>query len=146
MPLGIDQNVGALVWSPLGWGRLTGKVRRGQPLHKESRLHATAQAGPAVDDERLYQVVDTLEAVARETGKCVPQTAIAWLLTRPTVSSVILGARNEAQLRDNLGAADYRLTAEQIARLDTASATMPPYPYYPYRIQEGFARLNPPVV
>jgi aryl-alcohol dehydrogenase-like predicted oxidoreductase len=146
MPLGIDQNVGALVWSPLGWGRLTGKVRRGQPLHKESRLHATAQAGPAVDDERLYQVVDTLEAVARETGKSVPQTAIAWLLTRPTVSSVILGARNEAQLRDNLGAADYRLTAEQIARLDTASATMPPYPYYPYRIQEGFARLNPPVV
>ncbi len=146
MPLGIDQHVGALVWSPLGWGRLTGKVHRGQPLPKESRLHATAQLGPAVDDERLYSVTDALEALSRETGKTVPQIAIAWLLTRPTISSVIIGARNETQLRDNLGAVDCALTAEQIGRLDAASTTMPPYPYSPYRIQEGFARLNPPVV
>lgn len=146
MPLGIDQHVGALIWSPLGWGRLTGKIRRGQPLPKESRLHATAQMGPAVDEEQLYRVTDVLEALARETGKTVPQIAIAWLLTRPTVSSVIIGARNEAQLRDNLGAADCALTVEQIRRLDAASATMPPYPYAPYRIQEGFARLNPPAI
>lgn len=146
MPLGIDQRVGALVWSPLGWGRLTGKIRRGAPLPKESRLHVTAQAGPAVDEQRLFQVIDALEAVSRETGKSVAQIAIAWLLTRPTVSSVIIGARNEAQLRDNIGAADCPLTAEQIHRLDAASATMPPYPYAPYRMQEGFARLNPPAV
>jgi aryl-alcohol dehydrogenase-like predicted oxidoreductase len=116
------------------------------PLPKESRLHVTAQAGPPVDDERLYEVVDELESLARETGKTVPQIAIAWLLTRPTVSSVIIGARNEAQLRDNLAAADCQLTAGQIRRLDAASATMPAYPYFPYRVQEGFARVNPPSI
>jgi aryl-alcohol dehydrogenase-like predicted oxidoreductase len=104
MPLGLDQKVGALVWSPLGWGRLTGKIRRGQPLPAGSRLHDTAQFGPPVEEERLYRVVEVLEAVAAETGRTVPQVALAWLLTRPTVSSVIIGARNEAQLRDNLGA------------------------------------------
>jgi aryl-alcohol dehydrogenase-like predicted oxidoreductase len=146
MPLGIDQGVGALVWSPLGWGRLTGKIRRGQPLPAGSRLHETAQWGPPVDDERLYRVVDALDAVAAETGRSVPQIAIAWLLTRPTVSSVIIGARNEAQLRDNLGAAGWSLTPDQIKRLDEASAVMPAYPYYPYRTQPAFARLNPPPV
>ncbi|MES5487522.1 aldo/keto reductase [Bradyrhizobium sp. INPA03-11B] len=146
MPLALDQGVGALVWSPLGWGRLTGKIRRGQPLPKNSRLHETAQFGPAVDDERLYTIVDALDAVAAETGRTVPQMAIAWLLTRPSVSSVIIGARDEAQLRDNLGAVGWSLSPEQIARLDKASAMMPAYPYYPYRIQEGFARLNPPPV
>ncbi|WP_407149796.1 aldo/keto reductase [Bradyrhizobium sp. ORS 86] len=143
MPLALDQGVGALVWSPLGWGRLTGKVRRGQPLPKQSRLHETAQFGPPVDDERLYAIVDALDAVAAESGHSVPQIAIAWLLTRPGVSSVIIGARDEAQLRDNLGAVGWSLTPDQIARLDQASAVMPAYPYYPYRIQEGFARLNP---
>ncbi|KIU51415.1 MULTISPECIES: aldo/keto reductase [Bradyrhizobium] len=146
MPLALDQGVGALVWSPLGWGRLTGKVRRGQPLPENSRLHETAQFGPAVDDERLYAIVDALDVVAAETGRTVPQIAIAWLLTRPSVSSVIIGARDEAQLRDNLGAVGWSLTPEQIARLDKASAVMPAYPYYPYRIQEGFARINPPPV
>jgi aryl-alcohol dehydrogenase-like predicted oxidoreductase len=146
MPLGIDQRVGALVWSPLGWGRLTGKIRRGQPLPKSSRLHASAQWGPPVDDERLYRVVDALDDVAQETGKTVPQIAIAWLLTRPTISSVIIGARNEAQLRDNLGAVGWSLSREQLAKLDKASEVMPSYPYYPYRTQEGFARLNPPPV
>ncbi|NOJ50466.1 aldo/keto reductase [Bradyrhizobium archetypum] len=143
MPLGLDQGVGALVWSPLGWGRLTGKLRRGQPLPKDSRLHETAQWGPPVEDERLYRVVDVLDEVADETGKSVPQIAIAWLLTRPTVCSVIIGARNEAQLRDNLGAVGWSLSEEQIRRLDAASDVMPAYPYYPYRTQAGFARLNP---
>jgi aryl-alcohol dehydrogenase-like predicted oxidoreductase len=143
MPLGLDQGVGALVWSPLGWGRLTGKLRRGQPLPKDSRLHETAQWGPPVEDERLYRVIDVLDEVADETGKSVPQIAIAWLLTRPTVCSVIVGARNEAQLRDNLGAVGWSLSEEQIRRLDAASDVMPAYPYYPYRTQAGFARLNP---
>lgn len=146
MPLGRDQGVGALVWSPLGWGRLTGKIRRGQPLPEGSRLHQTAEFGPPVDDERLYAVVDALDKVANETGRSVPQIAINWLLQRPTVSSVIIGARNEEQLRQNLGAVGWSLTAEQIARLDAASSVSAPYPYFPYRRQEGFARLNPPIV
>jgi aryl-alcohol dehydrogenase-like predicted oxidoreductase len=146
MPLGLDQGVGALVWSPLGWGRLTGKIRRGQILPEGSRLHQTAQWGPPVADERLFRVVDALDAVAAENGKSVPQIAIAWLLTRPAVSSVILGARNEAQLQDNLGAVGWSLPPHQIKRLDAASAVMPAYPYHPYRIQEGFTRLNPPPV
>ncbi|MET4310575.1 aryl-alcohol dehydrogenase-like predicted oxidoreductase [Bradyrhizobium sp. RT4b] len=99
-----------------------------------------------MDDERLYAIVDVLETIAAETGRTVPQIAIAWLLSRPTVSSVIIGVRDEAQLRDNLGAVGWSLSAAQIARLDEVSAVMPPYPYYPYRIQEGFARLNPPLV
>lgn len=146
MPLGRDQGVGALVWSPLGWGRLTGKIRRGQPLPEGSRLHQTAEFGPPVDDERLYAVVDVLDEIARETDKSVPQIAINWLLQRPTVSSVIIGARNEEQLRQNLGAVGWSLSAEQVARLDAASAVTAPYPYFPYRRQEGFARLNPPLV
>jgi aryl-alcohol dehydrogenase-like predicted oxidoreductase len=146
MPLGLDQGVGALVWSPLGWGRLTGKVRRGQPLPPASRLHQTAQFGPPVEDERLYRVVDALDAIAKETSRTVPQIALAWLLTRPTVASVIIGARNESQLRDNLGAVGWSLTSEHLKRLDEASAVMPAYPYYPYRTQEGFARINPPTV
>ena len=143
MPLARDQGVGALVWSPLGWGRLTGKIRRGQPLPPNSRLHATAQFGPPVDEARLHAIVEVLDTIATETARTVPQIAIAWLLSRPTVSSVIIGARDEAQLRDNLGAVGWSLSVNQIKRLDEVSAVMPPYPYYPYRIQEGFARLNP---
>jgi len=146
MPLGRHQNVGALVWSPLGWGRLTGKIRRGRSLPATSRLHATAGFGPPVEDDRLYRVVDALDVVAQEAGKSVAQVAINWLLQRPTVASVILGARNEEQLRDNLGAVGWSLSTEQIARLDAASAVEAPYPYFPYRRQAAFARLNPPVV
>lgn len=141
-PLAVEEGVGALVWSPLGWGRLTGRIRRGEPLPAQSRLHDTAQFGPPVDEARLYDVVDALAAVAAETDRTIPQVAIAWLLTRPTVSSVIIGARNEAQLRDNLGAVGWSLTADQLARLDAASDVMPPYPYYPYRTQAGFAKLT----
>ncbi|RWP38033.1 aldo/keto reductase [Mesorhizobium sp.] len=146
MPLGLDQGVGALVWSPLGWGRLTGKIRRGEPLPEKSRLHDTASFGPPVEDELLYRVVDALEAVARETGKTVPQIAINWLLQRPTVASVIIGARTEEQLRQNLGAVGWSLTSDQIKTLDAASAVTAAYPYFPYRRQEGFARLSPPAV
>jgi aryl-alcohol dehydrogenase-like predicted oxidoreductase len=146
MPLGRDEGVGALVWSPLGWGRLTGKIKRGQPLPEGSRLHETASFGPPVEDEHLFRVVDALEDVAGEAGKTVPQVAINWLLRRPTVSSVIIGARNEEQLRQNLGAVGWSLTPEQVARLDAASEVTAPYPHFPYRRQDGFARLNPPAV
>ena len=143
MPLGLDQGVGAVVWSPLGWGRLTGKIRRGQPLPANSRLHKTADAGPQVDDEYLFRVVDALDEVGQEVGKSIPQVAINWLLRRPTVSSVIIGARDEAQLRQNLGAVGWALTPEQVAKLDAASAVTLPYPYWH---QGGFAERNPPPV
>ena len=146
MPLAADQGVGAMVWSPLGWGRLTGKIRRGTGLPAGSRLHDTASFGPPVEDEHLFRVVDALDAVAAETGKTVPQVALNWLLQRPTVSSVIIGARNEEQLRQNLGAVGWSLSVDQIASLDRASAMSAPYPHFPYRRQEGFARLNPPMV
>jgi aryl-alcohol dehydrogenase-like predicted oxidoreductase len=145
MPLAKDQGIGAMVWSPLGWGRLTGKVRRGEPLPAGSRLHETASFGPPVEDEHLYRVVDALQVVAEETGKTVPQIAINWLIQRPTIGSVIIGARNEEQLRQNLGAVGWALTTNQIAALDKASSVTAPYPYFPYRRQEGFARLNPPL-
>ncbi|WP_276199514.1 aldo/keto reductase [Chelatococcus sp. XZ-Ab1] len=146
MPLAQDQGVGALVWSPLGWGRLTGKIRRGAPVPAGSRLNETADFGPPVPEERLYRVVDALDEIAAETGRTVPQIALNWLIARPTVASVIIGARNEAQLRDNLGAVGWHLTAEQMAKLDAASRVTPPYPHFPYHRQEGFARLNPPMV
>lgn len=142
MPLGLDQKVGAVVWSPLGWGRLTGKIRRGQPLPQTSRLQSqlVKDIGPPIPDEYLYRVVDALDQVAQETGKTVPQIALNWLLQRPSVSSVIIGARNEEQLRQNLGAVGWNLTAEQVAKLDAASATTPAYPYWH---QRGFAERNP---
>jgi len=140
MPLGVDQQVGAVVWSPLGWGRLTGKIRRGQPVPAGSRLHKTAERGPQIEDEYLYQVVDALEAVAAETGKSVPQIALNWLLRRPTVASVIIGARDEEQLRQNLGAIGWALTPEQVAKLDAASDRPPVYPYWH---QRGFTERNP---
>ncbi|WP_327665825.1 aldo/keto reductase [Streptomyces sp. NBC_00498] len=146
MPLAKEEGVGAVVWSPLGWGRLTGKIRRGQPLPADSRLHQTAQFGPPIEDEHLYRVMDALDEVAEETGKAIPQIAINWLLRRPTVSTVLIGARNEEQLTQNLGAIGWELTSEQVAKLDAASEVKAPYPYYPYRTQDGFRQLNPPTV
>jgi aryl-alcohol dehydrogenase-like predicted oxidoreductase len=140
MPLALDQGVGAVVWSPLGWGRLTGKIRRGAPLPATSRLHKTAEAGPQVEDEYLYRVVDALEEVGREAGKSVPQVALNWLLQRPSVSTVVIGARNEEQLRANLGAVGWSLTPAQMAKLDAASARPKTYPYWH---QEQFAERNP---
>jgi aryl-alcohol dehydrogenase-like predicted oxidoreductase len=143
MPLALDQHLGTIVWSPLGWGRLTGKIRRNQPLPATSRLHQTAEQGPQVSDEYLYTVVDALDQVAEETGKTVPQVALNWLLQRPTVSSVIIGARNEQQLRQNLEATGWNLTPEQVAKLDSASDVLPAYPYWH---QRQFASRNPPPV
>lgn len=132
MPLGLDQGVGAVVWSPLGWGRLTGKLRRGAPLPLNTRLQnpLTAKGGPQVAEEYLYKVVDALDEVAEECGKSVPQIALNWILQRPTVSTVIIGARNEAQLRENIEAVGWNLTADQVKKLDTASAQPLAYPYW----------------
>ena len=140
MPLGLDQGVGALVWSPLGWGRLTGKIRRGQPLPAESRLHKTSEQGPPVADAHLYKVVDALEEVAKETGKNITQVAINWVVQRPSIATVILGARNEQQLRQNLGVVGWSLSPEQVAKLDSASDVTPIYPYWH---QRQFVERNP---
>jgi aryl-alcohol dehydrogenase-like predicted oxidoreductase len=145
MPLALDQGVGAVVWSPLGWGRLTGKIRRGQPKPETSRLNnqKTVDVGPPVPDEQVYRIVEAIDEIAAETGKTVPQIALNWLLQRPSVSSVLIGARNEEQLRQNLDAIGWNLTAEQVARLDEASATTKAYPYWH---QQNFAERNPPPV
>jgi aryl-alcohol dehydrogenase-like predicted oxidoreductase len=142
MPLGLDQGIGAVVWSPLGWGRLTGKIRRGQPPPPESRrnVRESNDIGPPADEEYLYKVVDALDAVAAETGRTVPQVALNWLLQRPSVSTVIIGARNEQQLKDNLGAVGWNLTSDQVKKLDQASAVTMPYPYWH---QRQFKERNP---
>ncbi|MCU1330296.1 MAG: putative oxidoreductase, aryl-alcohol dehydrogenase like protein [Bryobacterales bacterium] len=140
MPQALAEGLGALIWSPLGWGRLTGKIRRGQPLPETSRLHKAADLGPTVPDELLYRVVECLEALGAEIGKSVPQVALNWLLRKPTVASVIIGARNEQQLRDNLAAASFVLTPEQVAKLDEASQVPVGYPYWH---QRQFQNRNP---
>ena len=142
MPLGLDQKVGAVVWSPLGWARLTGKIRRSRPLPPVSRLQSqfNRDIGPQVSDEYLYSVVDVVDEIAIETGKTVAQIALNWLLQRPTVSTLVIGARNEKQLRDNLGAVGWNLTAEQMKRLDAVSAVPLTYPYWH---QKGFSERNP---
>ncbi len=140
MPLGLDQRVGTMVWSPLGWGRLTGKIRRGTGLPETSRLHKSAEWGPPVDDEYLFKVIDALDEVSKETGKTVPAVALNWLLQRPTVASIIIGARNEEQLKQNLDAATWNLTKEQVEKLDKASATNKIYPYWH---QAQFIERNP---
>src|SRR5580658_718443 len=142
MPLALDQKVGTVVWSPLGWGRLTGKIRRGQPLPEVSRLQSQAvvDAGPPIADEYVHSIVEAIDSVAEETGKTVPQIAINWLLQRPTVSTVIIGARNADQLQQNLGAVGWTLTAEQIAKLDAASERTLAYPYWH---QRQFVERNP---
>jgi aryl-alcohol dehydrogenase-like predicted oxidoreductase len=145
MPLGLDQGVSAVVWSPLGWGRLTGKLRRGSPPPETSRLRSKIanDKGPPVSDELLFRVVDALDEVSKQTGKSIPQVALNWLLQRPTVANVIVGARDENQLRQNLGAVGWNLDAAQVAKLDAASAVMPAYPYWH---QAQFADRNPPPV
>jgi aryl-alcohol dehydrogenase-like predicted oxidoreductase len=139
LQLGRDQGVGALVWSPLGWGKLTGKIRRGQPALPGSRAHDIAGTGPKYDEERLFKIVDTLDSLASETGKTIPQIALNWLLQRPTVSSVIIGARNEEQLKQNMGAVGWKLTPQQIAILETVSDVPAAYPVWH---QRQFPMLN----
>jgi aryl-alcohol dehydrogenase-like predicted oxidoreductase len=142
MPLALDQGVGAVVWSPLGWGRLTGKIRRGAELPKDSRLQSSVVVGggPQVEDEYLFKVIDALDEVAKETGKTVPQIALNWLLQRPSVATLVIGARNEDQLKANLGAIGWNLTKDQIAKLDAASARPLIYPYWH---QAQFGERNP---
>lgn len=145
MPLALDQKVGAVVWSPLGWGRLTGRINPGQPLPAVSRLQTkvVVEKGPPVDDAYFHRVLDATRDVAAETGKTVPQVALNWLLQRPSVSTIIIGARNRDQLTQNLGAIGWQLSADQVARLDAASATTPAYPYWH---QRDFHERNPPPV
>jgi len=133
MPLGEDQGVGAVIWSPLGWGKLTGKIRRGQPARPGTRAHDIAGTGPVFEEERLYRIVDALDVVAEQTGKTIPQVALNWLLGKKTVSSVIIGARDERQLIDNIGATGWRLSAEQNALLEAASDVSPAYPAWHQR-------------
>lgn len=140
MPLALDQGLGTMVWSPLGWGRLTGKIRRGQAPSEGRIASGGAVGGPIVEDAYLYDVVDALDIVAAQTGRTVPQVALAWLLTRPTVSNVVVGARDEAQLRHNIAALEIALTPEQIGILDAASHRTPIYPYWH---QRDFDERNP---
>jgi len=144
MPLALDQKVGTVVWSPLAGGRLSGKVARNRPAPAGSRFAALGGMGPEVPPDHLYGIVDVLEAIAGELDRSVSQVALNWLLGRPSISTLIIGARNEAQLRDNLGAAGFALSADQIARLDAASAVPPIYPYWhQWRV---FGDRNPPPV
>jgi aryl-alcohol dehydrogenase-like predicted oxidoreductase len=143
MPLGIDQKVGAIIWSPLSAGRLGGKYRRNQPRPQESRV---AQGGSPipdmmVDDETLYNIIDVLDELAKETGKSVAQIALNWMLQRPSISTIIIGARNEAQLLQNLGAEGWNLSTEQVKKLDAASELPAIYPYWHQRQN---LTLNPP--
>jgi aryl-alcohol dehydrogenase-like predicted oxidoreductase len=140
MPLALDQGVATMVWSPLGWGRLTGKIRRGETPQFGRIQQGGGEGGPIVDDDYLYDVVDALDSVAKDTGKTIPQIALNWLLQRPTVANIVIGARNEEQLRGNLGALDWTLDAEHIARLDKASQRTPVYPYWH---QRDFGERNP---
>jgi aryl-alcohol dehydrogenase-like predicted oxidoreductase len=140
MPLALDQKVGTMVWSPLAGGRLTGKIRRGQTPPPGSRM--AALDFPLFDPEILFRVVDALDEIARETGKPHSQIALNWLLQRPSVCSVIIGARHEDQLRENLGAVGWNLSPEQVARLDAASAIQPYYPYWHQRA--AYSERNPP--
>jgi aryl-alcohol dehydrogenase-like predicted oxidoreductase len=142
MPLALDQDVGTVVWSPLGMGKLGGKIRRGQPLPAVSRLNdpATAKITPPAEQEQIYRVVEVLDELAKETGRTVAQIAINWVLQRPSVATVIIGARDESQLMENFGATGWALTPAQVARLDAASAKQKTYPYWH---QAGFSERNP---
>jgi aryl-alcohol dehydrogenase-like predicted oxidoreductase len=144
MPLALDQKVGGVVWSALGGGMLSGKIGRNRPAPKGSRVATLGGFGPEPPEEQLYRIVEALEAVARETERTVSQVALSWVLHRPTVATVIIGARDEAQLRANVGAVDVKLTADQMKRLDEASARPPIYPYWHQR--EIFGARNPPPV
>ena len=141
MPLGLDQSIGTIVWSPLASGKLSGKYRRNKPAPADGRV---AQGGNPVvgtsqDDERLYSIVDVLDALAKETGKSIAQISLNWLLQRPTVSSIIFGARNKEQLEQNLGAVGWNLTLDQVKKLDQVSEILPAYPYWH---QRQFPMLN----
>lgn len=136
MPLAIDQKIGTIVWSPLAAGMLSGKYRRNQPLPQDARVAQGGSTVPAetIDNERLYNIVDTLDEIAQETEKSVAQVALNWLLQRPTIDNIVIGARNEEQLKQNLGAVGWNLTIEQVKKLDKVSQPFPAYPYWHQRL------------
>lgn len=140
MPLGIDQHVGTIVWSPLSGGRLTGKIRRGQPVPENTRIAKGGLQGPESPEDFFFNLIDVLDEVAHETGKSIAQVALNWLLQRPTVDNIIIGARNEEQLKQNLDAVGWNLTAGQMRKLDNASERTPVYPYWHQRTN---LKLNP---
>ena len=142
MPLALDQKVGALVWSPLAAGLLTGKFRRNRPAPRESRVAQGGSPVPSsvIADELLYDVIDVLDEISRETGHSIAQVSLNWLLQRPTVASLVIGARTEQQLKENLGATGWNLTVQQIKRLEVATEAQPVYPYWHQREKPG---LNP---
>lgn len=135
MPLGINQNVGAFIWSPLAGGRLGGRYGRNKPQPTEGRVVEGGSPVPqaVVPEETFFNITDALDEVAAETGKSVAQVSLNWLLQRPTVSSIIIGARNEEQLRQNLAAVGWNLTTEQTKKLDAASEVPTIYPYWHQR-------------
>jgi aryl-alcohol dehydrogenase-like predicted oxidoreductase len=140
MPLGVDQHIGTIVWSPLYSGALSGKYRRDKPFPADNRIQQGGGHGPALDKEKLFTIVDALTAIAAETGKTVSQVALNWLLQRPTVDNIVIGARTLEQLQENLGAVGWSLTVDQVKQLDAASAT---YPIYPYWHQQMNPKLIP---
>ncbi|GAB2685594.1 aldo/keto reductase [Mucilaginibacter koreensis] len=142
MPLGLKEGIGTIVWSPLSSGQLSGKFRRGQPIPESSRISQGGSHGPATNFEHLYNIVDALDEVAAETGKTVAQVALNWLLQRPTVVNLVIGARNEEQLKQNLAATGWNLTTDQVNKLDKASELPPIYPYWHQRQNP---RLVPPL-
>ncbi|MGQ3027521.1 MAG: aldo/keto reductase [Ferrovibrionaceae bacterium] len=144
MPLALDQGVGTVAWSPLAGGLLSGKIRRDRPPAEGTRMSVQDGPGRHYPREQLYAVVDLLDEIAAEAGRSVSQVALNWVMHRPTVATVVIGARTEAQLRDNLGAAGFRLTADQVARLDQVSARPLPYPYWHQRLT--LPDRNPPPV
>jgi aryl-alcohol dehydrogenase-like predicted oxidoreductase len=144
MPLALDQRVGTVVWSPLSGGKLSGKLARGRPAPKGSRIAAQATLGSAMPDSQFYDLIDTLEAIAAEIGRSVSEIALRWLLQRPTVATLVIGARNEEQLRANLGAVEFALTEDQMRRIDEISAVPPIYPYW--HQQQTYRERNPPAV
>jgi aryl-alcohol dehydrogenase-like predicted oxidoreductase len=142
MPLAVDQQVGAVVWSPLAGGRLSGKTGRNQPPPPGTRWAQLETYGSALPQEQFYDLVDMLHAIAAEVGRSVSQVALNWVLQRPTVSSLVIGARNEAQLKDNRGAVDFQLSADQMQRLNEVSSQQPVYPYWHQRRHSS--DRNPP--
>ena len=132
MPFALDQHVGTLVWSPLSFGLLSGKYKRGRVQPEGTRLSQISALGP-VDLERLYHIETALEKLAKERKKTIPQIALRWLLQRPSISSVIIGARNEEQFRENLGATGWSLTPEEMNLLNKASDMPETYPTWHQR-------------
>ena len=142
LPIAIDQGLGVLVWSPLAGGLLSGKYRRGAPGPEGSRLLSGWDEPPVRDQDKLYDIVDVLVEVAAARGASPAEVALAWLLERPAVTSVIVGARTSEQLTDNLGAAALSLTADELARLEQVSRPPLLYPYW-HQAKTAADRLGP---